>query len=134
MSFTNERYESGIPSAGLTNANANKYVAVRVDPDVEGGLGDPAIPVTRTGSADNALEVFAEYLNYTSPNRVRIKTGGILTLQSDIAYTEAVNGQGVRATTTAGVVEASGAVGVGLGRIVGGGQIDGVNVYKVYVA
>ena len=134
MADINERYVSAIPSAGLTAALANTYEPVRVDPGVEGPTdGDTAIPVTRVGSNDNADEVFGQYMNRTSPTRIRVKVGGLLILKANTTYDKAVHGQGVRATGSVGVVEASGTVGVGFGRIVGGGTIGGVNVYRVYV-
>lgn len=136
MSTIQEQYATGIPSSAVTKALANKHYALRMDPAVAGDLTNPAIPVTLTGSADNALEVIGEYENWNSATAVRCKTSGMLILRGIKAYDKALNGQGVRATATAGVVEEAG-LGLGFGRIRGGKDvtIDGatVHLWSVFV-
>ena len=139
MSDINESYVSGIPSGGLTRERANTHEPVRVDPAVDGPTGgDPAIPVTRIGSGDNLKEVFGEYMNMTSPTRIRVKTRGVLTLKSSVKYAKAMNGQGVQATGQAsvGLVENAGGgaeLGTGLGYIFGGFTRGTQEYLKVYV-
>lgn len=133
MSTVQEAYVTGSPASGITRAHQNTNRAVRVDEGRTADRGDPAIPVSFTGSAANANEVLGELLNYTSAGAVRVKTKGILVFRASAAYAMTQNGHGVVASTTAGVVTAAGALGVGLGRIIGGYAENSVNYLIVFV-
>lgn len=136
MSQVHEAYLTGIPAADLTKERQNTRMAVRVNPAVSATRGNPAIPVTRVGSGDNAKEVIGEYKQWNSDTAIRIQTKGILHFQAAAAYNKATNGQGVQAVDASagnkGKVEPAG-LGAGLGHIIGGYTENGIEYLIVYV-
>ena len=120
------------PNSTVTAALANQRYAVRLDPATETDLNEnPTVALTQA-TADSD-EVFGEYQTHDN-GTVLVRNTGVVILRASAAYAQAVNGQGVRSSATAGVVSAAGLEN-GVGRIIGGGteNIGGsdVNVYRV---
>ncbi len=133
MSTVNEMWFACKGDSTLTDDNKGQYLAVKIS-DTARGLGDePEVALTDTAQD----EVFGQYMSRESDGTCRIATCGVLYLRATAAYAATQNGFGVLATTTDGQVAVAGTIGLGVGRIIGGGTatVGGatVNILKVYV-
>ena len=109
-----------VPDVTLTAALAGQHYAAKVDTGVIGDLsGKPRVGMSDTNDAN---DTYGEYMSLDG-GEVGIQTGGIMVLRTAATYTAAMNGFGVRGTTTSGVVEIA-TLGTGFGRIIGGGTVN----------
>ena len=125
----------------ITAAHLNAGYAARIDTTASGAdLANGKPGVNLCGSAADANEVFGEIKGSVNADTVTVQTGGVLYLRvltatyANVAAVDAVVGQGVQAAsaTDLGFVEASGTLGTGFGRILGGVMIDGTLRAAVY--
>lgn len=116
----------------ITDAQLNKSLAARM---VGGGRnGKAARPgASLSGSAADANEIYGEIFGArgSEVSLVSVQTTGLVRLKAIAAFAAAMVGQGVLATTTAGVVKASGTVGLGKGRIYDGETIGSDHYYYI---
>ena len=141
MPLVHEKFLNCGRDSDITAAHLNAGYAARIDTTASGAdLANGKPGVNLCGSAADANEVFGEIKGAVNANSVTVQTGGILYLRvltatyANVAAVDAVIGQGVQAAsaTDLGFVEASGTLGTGFGRILGGVMIDGTLRAAVY--
>ena len=141
MPLVHEMFLNCGRDSDITASHLNAGYAARIDTTASGAdlaNGKPGVNVC--GSADDANEVFGEIKGAVNANTVTVQTGGVLYLRvltatyANVAAVNAVAGQGVQAVGAAsvGFVEATGTLGTGFGRILGGVMIDGTLRAAVY--
>ena len=141
MPLVHEKFLNCGRDSDITDAHLNAGFAGRIDPTASGAdLANGKPGVNLCGSADDANEVFGEIKGSVNADTVTVQTGGVLYLRvltgtyANVAAVNAVAGQGVQAAAAAslGFVEATGTLGTGFGRILGGVMIDGTLRAAVY--
>ena len=131
-----EKFTNCDPAAAVTAAFENGGYSARLT--TGGDITNSKPGVTLVGSAADANEVYGEIKGRIDGNTVSVQTGGIARFRvlvaslADVAAIDAVIGQGVQAAdaTSSGLVEHSGTLGDGRGRIIGG-ELDGGVLYAV---
>ena len=128
-----ERFTACARNSAITDTHLNGGYAARY---TSGGDPSNARPgVTLVGSAADALEVAGEITSALNSETVTVQTCGVMKFRTSasIANINAAIGQGVRAldATSSGLVENSGTVGEGFGRIIGGETISTQNYFVV---
>ena len=141
MPLVHEKFLNCGRDSDITAAHLNAGYAARIDTTASGAdLANGKPGVNLCGSAADANEVFGEIKGAVNADSVTVQTGGVLYLRvlvatyANVAAVDAVAGQGVQSAsaTELGFVEASGTLGTGFGRILGGVMIDGTLRAAVY--
>ena len=128
-----ERFTACARGTTITDTHLNGGYAARY-----AGGGDPANAkpgVQLVGSAADAFEVSGEITSALNTETVTVQTCGVMKFRTSasISNINAAIGQGVQAldATSSGLVENSGTVGTGFGRIIGGETIGTQNYFVV---
>lgn len=128
-----EKFTACARNSTITDAFLNGGYAARYTTGGDPSNAKPA--VTLVGSAADALEVVGEIKGALNSDTVTVQTCGIMHFRTtaSIADINAAIGQGVWALdgTSSGLVENSGTVGTGFGRIIGAETIGTQNYYVV---
>ena len=143
MPLVHEKFLNCGRDSDITAAHLNAGFAARIDTTASGAdLANGKPGVNLCGTAADANEVFGEIKGAVNADSVTVQTGGVLYLRvltatyANVAAVDAVVGQGVQAVDTGagnvGFVEATGTLGTGFGRILGGVMIDGTLRAAVY--
>ena len=125
MALTREKFTECVRTTGITDSHLNSNYAARIVGGATAAELAKNVPATNlVGSAANADEVYGEIKWAAETNKVTVQTGGIVRLKTTSAFSFVVgmSGQGVQAVGTGndvGLVENSGTVGDGFGRILG---------------
>ena len=132
MALIREKFTACARNSAITDSHLNGGYAARYTTGGEPENGKPG--ATLVGSAADALEVAGEIKGAINSDTCTVQTCGIMEFRTS-ATTSQINsriGQGVQAldSSSSGLVENSGTVGVGFGRIIGS-RIRGTQNYYV---
>ena len=132
MALIREKFTVCARNSAITDSHLNGGYAARYAGGGEPENGKPG--ATLVGSAADAFEVAGEIKGAINSSTCTVQTCGIMEFRTSatIANINGAIGQGVQAldATSSGLVENSGTVGTGFGRIIGG-RTKGTQRYYV---